>query len=143
MLTMGLVSLITSLNAISRVTSGEQTLNQSMASIISAGAMLLTSLLWPNLTRLYQKRSLKRKEKERKHKYHAYMDKKQEEIKQVAGEQTQILIDNLLPVSECERVINEKKINLWERRNDQKDFLTVRVGIGNVPVDIKKSGREK
>ena len=136
MLTMGLVSVLTFLNAISKVKSGAQTFDEALMTIISSGAMLLTSLLWPNLTRLYQKRSLKRKEKERKHKYHAYIDKKKDEIKQVAEDQTQILIENLLPVNECEHVILEKKINLWERRNDQKDFLSVRVGIGNVPVDM-------
>ena len=136
MLTMGLVSVITFLNAIGKVQSGNQSFDEALTSIISAGAMLMTSLLWPNLTRLYQKKNQKRKEKERKHKYHAYMDKKKTEIKGVAEEQSQILIENLLPVEDCQSVILEKKINLWERRNDQKDFLTVRVGIGNVPVDM-------
>ena len=31
----------------------------------------------------------------------------------------------------------KKKRNLWERRIDQQDFLTVRVGLGKAPLKLK------
>jgi len=137
MLTMALTSMVTAFNTLSRVFTGQQKLSQSIPALITAGAMLLSSLLWPNLTRRYQKKLEKKKEKERQQKYREYIEKKKKEIYDVSIVQTSILKENLITSEECERIILGKKRNLWERRNDQQDFLTVRVGIGKVPLKIK------
>ena len=136
MLTMALVSVMTLVNAITRVTSGQQTLTQAIPTLITSGAMLLSSLLWPNLTKIYQKKLEKSKEKERQKKYREYLEKKKKEIYDVSVEQAQILKENLISLEECQNIILKKKRTLWERRNDQKDFLTVRVGQGKVPLKL-------
>ncbi len=143
MLTMAVVSIVMVLNVVTKLVSGQQALSQALPTLISSGAMLLTSLLWPNVTRVYQKKREKRKEAERKKLYHAYIDKKTKEINDVAIDQLQILKENLITVKECESIILGKKRNLWERRNDQKDFLTVRLGIGKVPLDLNVNLQEE
>ena len=45
--------------------------------------------------------------------------------------QTQILIDNYLPIASTREIISSKKRNLWEREIDQEDFLDLRLGIGS------------
>ena len=63
MLTMGIISLVTLFNAVVRLVSGQSTLLQAIPSLVSSVAMLVSSLLWPNLTKRYQKKQEKIKEK--------------------------------------------------------------------------------
>ena len=72
MLTMGMVSVVTFGNVISKISSGDSTVEQVFSQLIMSGSMLMSSLLWPTLTRGYQKKVDKRKEKERRLKYKAY-----------------------------------------------------------------------
>ena len=137
MATMAIVSIMRFLSTITNIINGESTLEKSMSTLITSGAMLLSSLVWPNLTRAFQKRMAKKKEKLRQRKYKKYIEKRKLEIEKETAVQSQILIENLLPLNECEKIILEKRINLWERRSDHKDYLTVRVGIGTCPIDMK------
>jgi len=137
MLTMAVVSCITLVNGITKMLSGQQSLVQSIPTLITSVAMLMSSLLWPNLTKRYQKKLEKSKEKERQDKYREYIEKKKKEIYDVSIDQTAILKENLITIEECQNIILRKKRTLWERRNDQQDFLTVRVGTGKVPLKLK------
>lgn len=134
-LTMGLISLVSAFNIINRLRTGRTTLNDSWPMLIMAGAMLLTSLLWPNLTRAYRKRKLKRDEEKRINKYHEYIDRKKEEIYTATIEQKSILEEQLLTTDQCLSVIDTKGLELWNRLNTQKDFLSVRIGRGDIPLD--------
>ena len=136
-LTMAIMSGMNVFRNVEKIMSGETTFEESYMSFLSPILMLTTSLLWPNITRAYQKAASKRREKERQKKYKKYMEKKKQELLEVVDTQTKILKDNLISVAECESIILNRKISLWERRSDQKDFLTVRVGTGNVPLDVK------
>ena len=65
-LTMGVVSLITFANVFVNMFSGKKDITQMIPTIITSAATLLSSLLWPNLTRRYQKRLEKGKKKKEK-----------------------------------------------------------------------------
>lgn len=136
MITMALVSVLTAFNNINRIISGETTLAKSWLSLVTPLITLSTCLLWPNLTKKYQKRQRIKKEKMRKEKYTAYLETKQEEIKKEKINQTSILKDNLLVLKDCYNIIINKKRTLWERKISQKDFLTVRVGTGETSLDM-------
>ena len=136
MLTMALMSVFTAINTISKLVSGETTLAKSWMQLITPAIMLCTSLLWPNLMRRWQKKQKKKKEKERQIKYRAYLEEKKQEIKNETINQTAILKDNLVVLSDCYNIIMNKKRTLWERKISQKDFLTVRVGTGDIPLDM-------
>ena len=143
MVTMGIVSMVTLYNSVSGLLNGTKTLAQSMPTLITSGAMLLSSLLWPNLTRKYQKSVEKRKEKERQRKYKAYLERKRKELKEVSDTQRNIICENLITLKDCEQIILGKSRNLWERRVDQKDFLTIRAGNGTVPLSLKVNYNEE
>ena len=136
MLTMALMSVMTAMNTISRIVSGETTFAKSWMSLVTPALMLLTSLLWPNLTRIWQKKNRKKKERIRQEKYRAYIEEKRKEIIGETINQTAILKENLITLKECYNIIVNRKRTLWERKISQKDFLTVRVGIGDIPIDM-------
>ena len=141
--TMGLVSVVTLFNAITRMISGQQKLAQAIPTLITSASMLLSSLVWPNLTKRFNKKLQKQKDKERTEKYRQYIEKKKKEIYDVSIDQTAILKENLITTEECQNIILRKKRTLWERRNDQQDFLTVRVGTGKVPLKLKVNFNEE
>ncbi len=137
MFTMGAASLFTLYNVINKIMAGESTFASSMTQIVSSGAMLLSMLLWPTLTKLFNKRLRKKRNKEIRVKYSAYLARKRVELKEEAEKQKDILIENLIPVDKCLELINNAKVNFWDKRIDQNDFLEVRVGKGIRPLDIR------
>ena len=132
---MGIISLVSIINVTIRIVNGETTFANSWTTFITAGVMLMAMLLWPLLTRKYQKKKAELQEKRRIKKYREYIERKQIEIKNICNEQSEILKELYIPVSECCKVIETKSIELWDRLNTQKDFLSVRIGYGEIPLD--------
>ena len=53
--------------------------------------------------------------------------------------QKRIIEDNMLSTDICYDMIMNKRRTLWTRRNDQDDFLKIRVGTGTEPVKITRA----
>ena len=49
--------------------------------------------------------------------------------------QKKILFEKYLSAEECARIILNRESRLWERRTEDDDFLTVRLGLGNLPIE--------
>ncbi len=135
-LTMGLMSVMTLVSTFTTMSGGKNNKIQVAIRVVSAISMLAGSLIWPNLSRKYQKKKILQQNKEREEKYRAYLVKKQQEMEKEATNQTSILNENLMTLPECFQTIVNKRRILWERKVEQKDFLTVRVGIGDIPIDM-------
>lgn len=131
MLTMSMVSVSMGYSSLSGVLDGSKTLQSAMPSLIMCGAMLLSMLLWPLLSKLYQRKQQKKHEQLRQTKYTEYIEQKRQKILSEMQIQRQILIDNYLPLNETKEIIMNKKRNLWEREIDQDDFLDLRLGVGS------------
>lgn len=137
MLTMGASSMVTLTDTMSKVGAGEKTWSQAAPSIIISGAMLCSMMVWPFLTRMYQKKQKKEEEEKRQLRYKSYIADKRTELINEYNTQIQILEENLLSTDVCYDTILNKRRTLWERKIDQSDFLTVRVGKGQLPFDAK------
>lgn len=137
MLTMGASSVVSITNTMSDIGSGERTWGEAAPSLIVSGAMLCSMMLWPFLTKNYEKRMKKKNEEKRQLKYKNYIDEKNRELQNEYNSQKQILEENLLATDVCYDIILNKRRTLWERKIDQSDFLTVRVGKGQIPFDAK------
>ena len=144
MFTMALTSFATAFGTISNITNGTTSIKQSLPSLIMAGSMFLSMLFWPIITRIIEKRRRKKKEAERIKKYEEYLDKKREDIDSIIDNQSTILKDKYIPLEECANIILRKKANLWQRSISQKDFLALRLGIGDMPIyaDINYSKQD-
>ena len=135
MLTMGASSMITLTNTLQAIAAKEKSWKQSIPSLVITIAMLFTMLVWPFITRWYEKRRKTKREEERQTKYKAYLNIKKEELNREYDNQRKILDENLLATNVCYDTIINKRRTLWGRKLDQGDFLTVRIGKGELPFD--------
>ena len=139
MFTMALTSFSTAFSAINNISNGTSTFKQSLPSLIVAASMFLSMLIWPIISRVVDKKRIKKKEANRLKKYGAYLDEKQKEIDAIIDNQSQTLKDKYITLDECANIILRKKSNLWQRSINQKDFLALRLGIGNMPIYVNYS----
>ena len=143
MLTMGMTSMVTVFTTISNLKASDKPLSSAIPSLIIAFAMLASIILWPSLTRRYNKRHRKKKEEQRIKKYSEYLATKKKEIDEAIVKQRTIKIENNISLEECVNIINSKKRNLWEREIDDEDFATVRIGMGATNPELEISAPEK
>ncbi len=136
MLTMSMTSVITMISTVNSMQSGEASLKDSTTSLVMCGVMLASTLLWPMLTKGFQKMSNKMYESKRQKLYRKYINKKEQEIVNELEIQRKTLIENTFSVEECQNVIRAHNIRLWQRRITDEDFLNLPVGIGNIKMDI-------
>lgn len=137
MLTMSMISLVTIYTSISGVLNKQQTLSQATPSLIMGVAMFTTMLVWPIINKKFEKKLREKREKKRQEKYSSYLESKKNEILMEISKQRQILLENNLALPNCQIIIFNKQRNLWERLITHDDFLTLRIGIGNVSPHIK------
>ncbi len=134
MLTMGASSIVSLASSINQVNSGEKQVKDIMPTLIVSFAMIFSMLIWPFVMKAFEKKRKNKREEDRQNKYKAYLSTRRKEISDEYVRQQQILEENLIPMSECYQIITEKRRTLWERKKDQGDFLTVRVGRGQLPI---------
>ena len=137
MFTMAIISLSTLVNVLNRISSGTSTLGKSWLQILSGVAMLLSSILWPILTKRYNKKLREERKKLIIEKYSEYLEEKAKELEEEAQYQKIVLNENLITVDQCIENIKSKNINFWSKRIDQNDFLVVRIGMGNERLNVK------
>lgn len=138
-ITMGMTSLSTGLLTLNNVVSSGGSVAQALPTLLMSVSMLLGTVLWPILTKKYEKKQRLKNDKKRQDKYLAYLDQIRDEIKRTCKEQSDILSENLIAPEVCANRIAEQKPNLWERVLGQSDFLRLRLGLGNLPLaaDVK------
>lgn len=139
MLTMSLTSLVTGYTAINNIQSGKATLSTALPSLVICGVMFTSIFIWPLLLKAYNKSKKKRLEKKRQKKYSDYIDSKRKIISDELVKQKQILMNNYPSLTECQNILLNNQVTLWQRRIKDEDFLTVNLGYGNYPmkIDIK------
>lgn len=142
-ITMGMTSLSTGLLALNNVLSNGGDVTQALPTLLMSVSMLLGTVLWPILTKKYEKKQRLKNDKKRQDKYLAYLDQIRDEIKRKCKEQSDILAENLISPDACADRITEKRPNLWERVPGQNDFLRLRLGLGNLPLDAEVKYPEK
>ena len=136
-LTMGLISVVTMASTIDRMASGESTFKDSIFSILISLAMLASMILFPILNRRYDKKQKEKMEKTRQDRYTNYINSKIKQIDEIMEKQSNVLFENYISAEECAKTISEKGQRLWERKIENNDFLTVRVGIGDLPLNAE------
>lgn len=134
MLAMGITSIVSLVILLSDIRTGKTTLSRSLTQLITYVVMLLSTLLIPILTQTISRRIRKRKIRLSRKKYLQYLDKKKAELEEEFNKEQQILKENLLSPRECVEIIRRKNVSFWSKRNDQEDFLDIRIGIGNQPL---------
>ncbi|CEG28529.1 FtsK/SpoIIIE domain-containing protein [Bacillus sp. B-jedd] len=142
-MTMGMASMSIAVFAVSRaMTTGD--IRPAIPSIVMSASMLLGTVLWPILTKRYDRRRRRKKEKIRQEKYKAYLDRVAVMFSEEAERQEEILRENYVPIEDSVARIQNVQRNLWERGPGQNDFLRIRAGIGDglMAADINYSEKK-
>lgn len=141
-LTMGLASLTTGLFAVNNAIQNDN-IASAIPSIVMSISMLVGTILWPILTKRYEKKRALKNEQKRQNKYKGYLQIIKKNIDVEAEKQRKILNENYLTVKECSDIVMQKKSTLWERSPEQNDFLHLRVGTGRKLADIDYHYQER
>ena len=105
--------------------------SSAVPTLVMSLSMLMGTILWPILSKRYQKKKAHEKEAARQTRYRAYLKDLDGHIKEECAKQEEILRENYISVADCAKRVAETDINLWERGIDQADILCLRVGIGD------------
>lgn len=94
---------------------------------------MLSSVLFPVLTQKYTDKQKKEYEERRTKKYGEYLLKKRNEIEDEIIREKKILNNNYPELGEV-LLYPDTEEHLWERRKTDDDFLTLRLGNGQIPL---------
>lgn len=132
---MGMSSIFTAGTSIAQAMSGGDGMIRALPSALTALSMVGGSLIWPNISRKYQKKIEKRNEEQRQRRYIDYLDGIENQLADEAKQQAQILRENRLPMSEISERAHELSPFMMNRMAIHADFMELRVGMGDLPLD--------
>jgi len=135
-LSMGLIMVLSTSSTISGIVKGTADFQETVMSLAISVIMLLGIVLFPILSIKYEKKQKIKYEEKRQERYKKYINSKAKLIDNIMNKQRKILFDNYVSVEECNNIIQERSSRLWERNIEDHDFLTVRLGLGDVPLEI-------
>ncbi len=141
-MTMGMASMTTAIFAINNAMANGN-ISGAIPSIVMSFSMLLGTVMWPILTKKYEKKRKAEKELKRQKLYQEYLQKLAGEFDKEIIKQSEILHENNIHISKCLERIERVDRNLWERGMGQNDFLSLRLGIGETKLSAEVSYNER
>lgn len=132
-ITMGMASAASAFFAVSSAI-GRGDIGAALPSIVMSVSMLLGTLMWPTITKRYQKKLRERKEQRRQETYQEYLMQTQALIAQETERQEEILRANDVNAAGSVGRILAQTPQIWERTPKHTDFLSMRLGFGNLPL---------
>lgn len=138
-LVMGVASFSTGmLSMINMMQNGGRML-AALPTVIMSLAMLAGMVLFPFLMKRRDRRRKAEREEKRREKYLKYLDNIRAEIYKESRKQQEILNETYQPVLSQMKNQNFFDMVLWSRVAGQRNFLVMRVGIGNIPLQADLS----
>lgn len=113
------------------------TISDVLPMIIIMSITMITALVVPIISRVWQKRHNKKKEALRQEKYTNYVHEREKDITDKMEEEKFILMENNQPNEKCFEIIMKRQTSLWERKISHDDFLTLRIGMGDIKASVQ------
>ena len=133
---MGIMMVASLTTSIQGLVKGTASKVESIVGFVSSLAMLIAMFIIPLAEVKWDKKSSDEYEKKRQKRYTSYLSSKNRRIEAIKKKQKQFLLQNYLSPSECLSIISKSSPRLWERNINDSDFLSIRIGLGNVPLKI-------
>ncbi|MBR3157757.1 MAG: type VII secretion protein EssC [Atopobiaceae bacterium] len=130
---MGMSSIFMVSNSISQIASGASAMS-IMPSITMALAMVGGTVLWPIVSRSYNRKKDEREEARRARLYVSYLDGVETSLVDEAKVQSQTLQENRRPVAELMQRAEDMSPLLMSHTNVHDDFMELRVGVGDADI---------
>jgi S-DNA-T family DNA segregation ATPase FtsK/SpoIIIE len=135
-MTMGMASMATGIFAVTNAMATGN-IKSALPSVVMSSSMLLGTVMWPIISKRYDKKKRRKKEALRQVKYTDYLRQIEQQIKDSCVKQEEILRENFVGIEECENRIQGLQKNLWERGIAHSDFLELRLGLGEKPLEAE------
>ncbi len=139
----GITSSFTGISAYNGLKNGTMNKSDAYMQIAMCILLIISSVAIPFVTELWQKNQIKKREKLRKKKYGEYLEKNRQAINEIIKKQENILREKHLTLDEIANETMSMGYNLWGREIIDKDFLSVRLGIGSMPAYLKIDSSEE
>lgn len=134
---MSISSLLSAYFAIQKRAKGEADDETFTLTMVMCVVFLFTGIFWPFIQHFYQKVTENISLFKSRKNYKKYLKKKKESINEMRL-RTQATLKNIyLSINECAAVISKRTPYLYSVGLDSNRFLTIRLGIGSVPFDVK------
>lgn len=136
-ISMAAMTIIMLVQNIDNIVNGKSNLKSGIFSILISMSMLVGAILLPILNNKYSKKIKRLNEKDRAEEYKKYINNKMKSIDKLYNRNREILLKTYVSEEECVNIILNNQSRLWERQIQDNDFLTVRIGIGDIPTSAK------
>ena len=136
-LVMGTASFFTGVLAFLNAKNSQGGLIMALPSAVMSVSMVCGMILFPFLVKVRDRRRKREKEHDRQEKYLSYLTAVRGELKQISAVQKEILYENFPLVTSVMKKKDFYDGALWSRAMGRKNFLTLRVGMGNVPLEAE------
>ncbi len=137
MMMMSMTSLVSIANVIDGVTLKEKTFEESLPNLIISGSMILAMITYPILSNLYNNRRESKRELKRIEEYKEYIYEQKIKIFEEMEFQKNILLNNYYDTKQSVDIILNYSNQLWERKQQFEDYLSISLGNGNVEPQIE------
>lgn len=141
-LTMGMASVASGLFAVTSAI-GRGDITSAIPSIVMSISMLAGTLMWPLVTKTYQRRMRESKEAKRQETYKEYLSQMHQVIAKETTRQEQVLRENDVNTATHVNRILSSALQIWERTPKHTDFLSLRLGYGNLPLKMNINYSER
>lgn len=131
---MGMASVFMGVSAVARLLQGADVLT-SAPSLAMCVSLLAGMLIWPAVSRRYERRKAQTDERIRYTSYEGYLAHIEWRLDQERAAQKEILEEMRIPLELCLKRAFERDVHLFERTLQDKDALTLRLGTGDVPLE--------
>lgn len=131
---MGIASIFMVSSAVSRIMGGAD-IWQTLPMIAMSISMLAGMLIWPFVSRRYNKKRDERNELRREATYTDYLNGVEARLNRACEEQATVLRENRVPVDELMDRARDLSPRLMNRTAAHDDFMDLRVGIGSMELD--------
>lgn len=111
-------------------------LGMSPIMLIMSGVMSAASAVIAIITYRKQKNRHGKTENVIREKYQQYLSEVECRLKEAHARQKTVLEQSNPSPAECCRIAQEREPRLWERRPEDDDFLTVRLGVGEIDAEV-------
>lgn len=133
---MAFSTVISCYSTIYQLKEGTTTIQEAWPSLFMTVTMLIGMTVFPTLMERWRKKHRIKLENKRQKKYNQYLDEKEKEINNVLESQKQKMLRLYPNAEDCYNILKTKN-RLWERKITDRDFLHIRLGIGNCDANIE------
>lgn len=105
--------------------------------LLSLGGMAGLSIVGAFASNWWERRYQRREEVEREQAYEQMLHHQRDELERLRKDQQHIRCDNDPDLERVLAVARQRESRLWERRPVDPDFLSLRIGVGELPSTVK------